>query len=163
MDNNLTKEEYLKLINEILNQDKDLDDDIDIPKESWIPSEPEIKILIKDLNGSIDFTNSKKSEIKKLLKNQEIIRIGKFMVKLSTTDKDNCVDIKIYEKRTVTPTGMPCNMDYTLNVKKDDRFQNCDWKSYFQPFSTEGIDIPREKLPDIIKYIQAVFKLPAFI
>ena len=165
MANVLSVEEYIKLINEIINMDSELDDGLPSCWEQDNCVEEIKSKMHHGIRGSINLSTAKRSEIIKLLKNQEIIQVYTFMIKLNEIDGiDDSFDVKIYERRTKTPTGAQCNIDYILKVAEDSRFQNCDWAKYFiGKFDSTGRKVPKSKLPEIIKYLQAVYKIPAFL
>lgn len=66
------------------------------------------------------------------------------------------------ERRFRTPSGNPCNMDYRINLHKDNRFTNRPWLNEFGP-QGEADDVPIETVVDIIRWLQALKRMNAFL
>jgi len=171
----MTKEEYLRLIYEAYTRDNEDEKE----EYAWIPAESELKEKIQKLikpSGDINATNIKKAELSKIINKYNRITIGEFMIYIKSivnpTDNPNIVkeattisevsiyNIVIYENKRVTPSGMPCNIQVKLNIAKDNRFQNVKWNKGFSQF---GGSTTSNNLVNLIKWMQAITKIPAFL
>jgi hypothetical protein len=158
---NFSKEEYLKLIQELLDNQYDNEEE-DNSLFVWLPAESEIKekIKIKELNnGFIDGTNVKSIEFKKLLTLNGNVRFGLFMI--VRTSKMQCngsiiTNLYIYEDHKANS-----NISSKVDVIKDSRFISRVWKKYFNSYK-EGVDIPIDTVVEIARYLQVLQKLAAF-
>ena len=163
----VTKSEYLQLIQEAYNSDN-VEDTYDVNCIAWTPSEP-IKKKPPTLIEHTNATSIKGSAIAKIVKTSKQITVGKFLVfvKSRTIDLDgyNLLDITVYETRFKTNTGLPCNLQLKVNIVKDNRFQGRPWQKYFaKGFSGDfGKNIPENVAVDIVRWLQAITKLPAFL
>jgi hypothetical protein len=165
-----TDQEYLQLIQEIVDkQYDDAIDDYDIEKMEWIPAEPEIKKKLESLNhhGMIDLTNVKSSKLKEEIKKCANLRVGAFKVMLTHVHPnpikgDVGYDLNIKEERTKTPSGMPCRVDYRMDILKDSRFKGRPWLKYFKG---EGYacNVPIDTVVEMVRWMQAIKKLTAFL
>ena len=160
----ISKEEYWKLIEQVLKEqdDSDMDDFVDC--NAWIPSEPVKKPLLERF-GSIDATKLKRDAAKQALQKYQILNIGQFVLTIKLpedkTDKEKYI-VCLYETKNITPLGRPCNMQYKVNLFKDTRFENRSWLTYFKKHGASN-PIPEAVVLDIVRWIQAIIKLPAFI
>jgi len=165
------RQEYLKYLQYLTDQQYDYSDEPEeekIPDDAWIWADPPEKEKMKNIifNGVIDATNLRKSEIKKAIGQSKNIKVGNFTIRLvdfygrGPLDKGT-LSLRIYEKRTQTPTGQPCNMDYDAELHKDDRFNGRPWLSYFE--GSYGREIPIDTIVDIVKWMQVIKKLTAFL
>lgn len=156
----ITKEEYLRLIEEYVNGQYGDKEDEDI-KTFWMPSEPEAKSKIKPPNfGPDDLTNAKSEMIKMVIKNKTNLRIGPFMIvstgKYESKTGKTISSIYIYEDK---PNSMMTNK---LDVLKDDRFSSRPWAKLFDS-GRRAKNISSDDLFDIVRWLQAVQKLAAFL
>ena len=71
------------------------------------------------------------------------------------------MDIKLSEEKTKTPSGNPCKMNYPVLMDKDLRFSNRKWSSLFYNGIANNISI--DLVVDIIRWLQVITKLPAFL
>jgi len=167
----VTKEEYLRLIEEAIHQEEDYLEDIDC--KAWIPAEPAIKKKIPERFGSIDATKLKREAIKKVIAHCPCITVSKFLIMLSTCEGNNDISsiddankqlyysIRIFETKYHTPSGRPCNMQYKVYLSKDIRFENRPWLKFF--LGSTALKVPEETLLDIIRWLQAITKLSSFL
>lgn len=161
----MTKEEYLKLIQEAYSQDDEyLDDYIEV--KAWIPSEmdPALKKKIdkKVMGGNIDATNLKKTAIKKIIYTHQQITVGKFMIIAAHNTSIDTFKLTVYERVYKTASGLPCNMQNKVNINKDNRFNGRSWAKEFN--STWGAkSISPTDYVDIVKWLQAITKLTCFL
>ncbi len=166
----LTDQEYLELLQKIVDQQYDeAIDDYDIDKMEWVPSESEIKKKIESLNhhGMIDLTNVKSSKIKEEIKKCANLRVGAFKIALTAVHPnpvkgDVGYDLEVREEKTKTPSGMPCRIDYRVDLSKDSRFKGRPWLKYFNSGGC-GDNVPIDTVTDIVRWMQAVKKLSAFL
>lgn len=166
-----TKQEYLDLIQKLVDQQyDDAIDDYDIDQMEWIPSEPEIKekVIKANTNGLIDLTNVKSSKIKEQLVLCTNLKVGPFKIRIgryngvpSQQGANICLDLEVWEERTKTPNGMPCRVDFPLIFHKDTRFDTRPWLKYFS--GNMGGNVPMDTVVEIVRWMQAVKKLTAFL
>lgn len=161
----ITKEEYLRLIQEAYSQDDEYLDDY-IEMKAWIPSEmdPVLKKKIekKTLNGNIDATNLKRAAIEKIIYTYQNITVGNFMIIAAHNTSINTFKLTIYEKIFKTASGLPCNMQNKININKDNRFDGKAWKKEFNSAWGAKSISPTDYV-DIIKWLQAITKLTCFL
>jgi len=176
---NISKEEYLKLLEDLANDQYGYDDPPEeepyIPDEAWIPSESVAKEMIrmKSLHGKIDVTKFRKDKIQDALYKCMNVQVGDFLIKIDSyhgyPDKfgkgaNLTMDIEVWEKRYRTPSGAPCNMDFRIDWSKDDRFFTRKWLSYFQGgASSAAANVPVETVIEIVRWMQAIKKMGAFL
>lgn len=167
----MNKEQYLKLLEEVSNADKDLDDEQsnDWMDSAWIPAEPEFKAEIKKAMtyGKADITKLKRSEIGAALLKYRDVTVGDFLIRLEHSPSNGSnptthIDMEIWEKRYRTPSGRPCNMDFRVNLHKDTRFMNCTWISSFTTWG-HGKNILIATAVDVIRWLQVAKRISAFM
>lgn len=166
----LTDQEYLALIQQLVDQQYDeAIDDYNIDKMEWIPAESEIKKKLESLNrsGMIDLTTVKSSLLKEEIKKCANLKIGSFKVTLThihpnPTKGDVGYDLKIRETKTKTPSGQPCNVEYSADILKDSRFKGRPWLKYFKDGSYAS-NVPIDTIVEIVRWMQAIKKLTAFL
>lgn len=168
----LTDQDYLELIQKLVDSQYDeAIDDYDITKMEWAPSEPEIKQKIHQASsaGMIDLTTVKSSKIKEEILKCTNLRVGSFKIRIkryngvpSQQGMQMTVDMEVWEERTKTPSGMPCKIDYPMIFVKDNRFINRPWLKYFDQ-GNFGTNIPIDTAVEIVRWMQAVKKLSAFL
>lgn len=167
-----SKEEYIALCQKMLDEQygNDEDDYDTVDMNAWIPSESEAKekMIAASINGIIDLTKTKKSDIATNLFKCTNLKIGNFSIKITrysgSPSKDGVgltFDISIFEETSKTPSGNPCKMTYKVDILKDSRFTGRQWISYFNKYN--GSNIPTSVLVDIIRFLQVVHRLPAFV
>lgn len=174
----ISKDDYLKLLEDLSNDQYGSDDYSDeqhIPDEAWIPSESGVKEMIrfKNLHGKIDVTKYRKEQIQDALYKCMNIQVGEFLIKIESyhgqPDKfgkgaNLTMDIEIWEKRYVTPTGRPCNMDFRIDWSKDNRFFGRKWLSYFSGGTrSSAFNVPVETVIEIVRWMQALKRMTAFL
>lgn len=177
---NISKEEYLQLIEQYANEqyggEQDLSDTYDISEDAWMPAEsPNKENMLRALNsnrsGSADLTNVRKDKIQEALYKCTNIKVDSFLVRIERysgePDKfgkgvNLTMDISIWEERYKTPSGNPCRLTCRMNLHKDDRFENRPWLHQFSQAGT-ACDIPVETVVDIIKWMQAIKRMSAFL
>lgn len=166
----LTDQEYLQLIQQLVDQQyDDAIDDYDVGKMEWIPSEPEIKKKLESLNhsGMIDLTHVKSNLLREEIRKCANLKIGAFKITLTHIRPDPIrgsvgYDLKIRETKNQTPSGQPCNVEYNANLLKDSRFRGRPWLKYFKDGSYAS-NVPIDTVVDIVRWMQAVKKLTAFL
>lgn len=168
----LSPQEYLELCEKLAEQYYNQDDDYSqtIPEESWIPAESEAKEKLKRMlnhNGFIDLTNAKQSQIADKVHTSNNFKIGAFLVKVTKYRVDASgkthLDAIIYEEKLVRNKFFK---DTKISVKvdpmKDMRFSSRNWAGYFK-VDKKGMNVPIDEFPEIIRWIQAVQKMKAFL
>ncbi len=168
----LTDQDYLELIQKLVDQQyDDAVDDYNIDKMEWVPSEPEIKEKIHKSNtsGLIDLTNVKSSKLKEEILKCTNLKVGPFKVRIkryngvpSQQGMQMTVDMEVWEERTQTPSGRPCRIDYPMFFYKDSRFKGRAWLKYFNQ-GNFGTNVPIDTAVEIVRWMQAVKKLSAFL
>lgn len=171
----LSKEDYLKLLEELSNEsDQEIDDIsvIDNLDITWMPSESAAKAkMLKNLqfNGTADATHMKKAQIKEAIAKSKNLQVGHFSIKIrgfyvSEKQSNSFMHLDIYERRTKTATGQPCNMDYKLDVMGDKRFIGRPWLNLFNN-NRQGTatNVPIDTVVEIVKWLQALKKLAVFL
>lgn len=131
---------------------------------SFKAKELDIKLDNEAFNngGSIDLTNSTLQEIKASIKRSNRIRMGKFTIQLKS-DTGATVNIQIFEDKDRYFNGHRKIIPEKVNIKKDDRFNNQEWIIYFKNPLLGGSNIPLDIAADIVKWVQVVYKYPAFL
>lgn len=163
---NIDKEEYLKLLSELDEPAEDISDD------SWFYADPPAKekmLKARAFSGSMDCTNFKREQILKAIKSNCNLQVGPFSIRIrgfyhSEKADKAYMSIDLFEKKTKTPTGHPCNMDYKVDVMKDNRFEGRPWAELFNNHRQgTAINVPIETVVEIVKWLQALKKLTAFL
>ena len=67
------------------------------------------------------------------------------------------------EEKSRIFNGQPGKIIEKVNMAKDSRFYNKSWMKYFNNPIKLGTKVPLETVADIVKYLQFVFKNPAFL
>jgi hypothetical protein len=171
MSKTFTEEEYLDLVTRLAEQQYGSLDDIVVGDAEWMPSEAPIKekMFRAKNEGTIDLTKIKKDQIKDLLFKHNNIKIYDFLIRITfyhgEPGKDGAnltVDVSLYNEIHKTPlSGAPCKMTVPFSITKDNRFTKRPWLSYF--VNSHGKNIPADTLVEIIRWMQVVKKLPAFL
>lgn len=168
-----SKEDYLKMLEEIANQQysEPKEPAVDVPGDSWIWGESPLKEKLKmaNLHSTTDATNLHRDQIKTAIKKTRNLKVGHWSIKIKGfyhSDKldNDFMHLDIYERRTKTPSGQQCNMDYRADLATDNRFTNCSWISYFSTTSP-GLaqNVPIDTVVNIVKWMQALKKLTVFL
>jgi hypothetical protein len=169
----MTDQEYFELIKRLVNQqytqeEENVNDEL---AGSWIPAESEAKqkmMKLRENTGFCDLTNVKRDKMKEFIVRSNGIRVGQFVAKIiksSYTEKDMkdlILDITLYEEKYKTSLGNPAVLLNKINPIKDYRFSKCQWVTYWDGFNV-GKKIPIEKVLDVVRWLQGVRKLTAFI
>ena len=154
----LTKQEWLELIKKLAdNQYEDLS--IDYDDLYYEPPKP--RLFTND--GITDLTGVKNNELKELIKshNNKNFKISEFLIKIcvSYMDSNNYkINFCIYEDIKLNSKKLTCK----VKIKKDSRFTNRKWLSYFDNFNM-GKNVPENVFIEILKYIQIISQLSPFI
>ncbi len=164
------RKEYLKYLKELTDGQYSFeeDDSPDVPDDSWVWAEPPAKEKMKNIifNGMVEATNLRKVEIKDALSKAKNIQVGSFTIRIRDFYGKNPLEkgtlsFDVFERKTRTPNGQPCSMDYRADLSKDDRFNTRPWITYFN--GSGARDVPIDTIVDIVKWMQAVKKLSAFL
>lgn len=171
---NFSKEDYLKMLEAMANQQYDEPEESvvnDVPDNAWIwgSSPLKEKLMFAKLHSTTDATNLHRDQIKKAVQNTRNIQVGHFSIKIKgyyQSEKlgNDFMHIDVYERRSKTASGMPCNMDYKAELVDDKRFANRPWLTYFSKDSPgTAKNVPIDTVVDIIKWLQALKKLTVFL
>jgi len=164
------RKEHLKYLQYLTDHQYDYSEEPEekTPDDSWIWAEPPAKEKMKNIifNGITDATNLRKDQIKTAICKTQNIQVGSFSIKINgyygtTPLEKGVLSFSVYEKKTTTPNGHPCNMDVRADLSKDNRFTDRPWLSYFK--GSGAYDVPIDTIVDIIRWMQAVKKLSAFL
>lgn len=165
--NKISKEEYLKLLDAVI-KDQQIDD-LEVNKE-YLEDEPIKKPLrfnYVESQGFIDATNMTREEIDFAWKNQGNIKVGDFLLKVSTFAGDadhpyiyfNLYDYERDEKGKIISTK--------IDVKNDIRFSSVTWQEYCEKpsnfFKVGLIKAPLTVTLDAIEWLQKLDRVGAFI
>lgn len=168
---NLTKEEYLKLVEKFFNEQYDEVPFIEsLPNDAWIYADPPAKDKMKlpGHDGITDLTNVKKDKIAEILHTCRNIKIGNFLVKITKYHGEPDyegganfgLDICIYEEKV--KSNPPSKIQYKVDVHKDTRFSGRVWIEHFNSFKI-GANIPLETVVEIVRWLQAIKRMSAFL
>jgi hypothetical protein len=164
---NHDRQAYLDLCQRLLDEregDEDTSDGIEMLV--WIPATSKVKENMEaSINyGVIDLSNIKGSKIKEQLSKGKYFKVDGFSIKVITHDpvKDQFY-IMIYEDKNKTPLGRPCKMTYKLKPTLDTRFDGRPWLSYFTYYDGSAKNIPADGMVEIVRFLQIIKKLSAFI
>lgn len=162
----ISAEEYLKLIEDA--EASEYEDD-EFEADSFTPIENfEKPAKTVDLsNIMIDLTDYKSDKIQEVLYTNIYFKVGEFIFKIdryAASPKGNFqIRISILEKKYRTLNGNPCNMDVPIDHIRDDRFLNKPWSHYFVQTTSSYKYMPIETGVEIIRWLQILTKLSAFI
>jgi len=169
----MTKEEFLRLVEELTQQQYDDPEPITEQEMEWIPADPPAKDRIKlpSETGVIDLTKYKKDKIKDAIYKCSSLKVGHFTIKVTkyhgypspkSPGGDLKVDLSFWHEVYKTPSGAPCKMTYRLDVTKDSRFSNRDWLSYCKN-SWSAREVPIDTAVEIIRWFQGIIRMIAFL
>lgn len=181
----ITKEEYLQLIEQYANDQYGdrYDTEEGAPyelgafiQEHWLPAESEAKekMLVarnRNENGCIDLTTVKKDKLHDALYKYTNVKVSEFIIRIEEyhgkpgkTGKtvNLTMDIAVWEEVYRTPSGAPCKMTYRKNFHQDNRFDKRPWLNYFNN-SGEAHNIPTETVVEVIRWMQALKRMTAFL
>jgi hypothetical protein len=175
--NRISVEDFLKLIQDSQEEDYTTESEEEVWANDHYYLPDKYKKLEKFLHfkppseSIIDLTNCKKDDIQELLFKSTKFKIGKFTLTINKyygipgdAESSLALDIRLMEHRIKTPNGSPCNMDFDIDIMKDSRFKNRAWLSYFNTKGRSyGIGIPTDVVVDIVRWLQAITKLCAFL
>lgn len=163
-----TDQEYLELLQKLVDDQYDeAIDDYDIKEMEWIPSEPEIvkkKKKAVNHNISVDLTNVKSTQLAREVNRAGNIKVGNFKIIVREYHEDGyqlTCDLRVVAHQSKTMNGFPCNMDTDVNLAGDSRFKGRPWLSYFEYNRAENV--PIETVVEIVRWMQAIKKLSAFL
>ncbi len=166
----MTRDDYIKLYQELINDQYGSDDDLPENIE-WIPSEPDIKkkISLPNVSGMIDLSDAKKAKILASIHKCSNLQVNDFIIKITSYhgkpndkhDAEVSLNISIYENKKQIHLGRISNMVNKVNILKDTRFINRPWLQNFSSYGGQNISL--DQLCDIIRWMQALKKMSAFI
>lgn len=168
-----SKEDYLKMLEDMANQqyDEPEEPEVNVPTDSWVwgVSPLKEKLMTAKLHSTSNVMNLHRDQIKKAIQNTRNIQVGAFSIKIKgyyQSDKldNHFMHLDIYERRTKTPTGQSCNMDYKADLTSDKRFADRPWITYFSKDNPgHAKNVPIDTVVDIVKWMQALKKLTIFL
>lgn len=165
-----TNQEYLELCRALAEAQYDSTEEEELVEMEWIPSEPPAKKrFAPNTNGTIDMTDTRSNLIRNLLWKCTNIKVGNFKIKINSYTGEPgqhgalvSMRLSVWEEKHKTPNGHPCRMDFPVNWAKDNRFTGRPWLKYFTGGYENGT-IPIDTVVDIIRWMQAIKKLTAFL
>lgn len=160
----MNKEEYLKLIEKIFNEqlNESYDEIEDHHYEMIITSASELKER-RHKNTIIDLNKFKKPDWNSLIDQYNNFIIDNFSIKI-TLRKRMVLNHETYEMclyETVTQSNKYQTIK-KINVNKDSRFMNRNWRVKFDN-KNKGTGLNKNEVLEIFHWIRAISKLTAFI
>jgi len=174
----ISKEDYLSLI-ETVHRDSEGYDELDnynTPDEAWIPSESPNKFRMEraraaSVHGMIDVLNYRKEQIRDAIYKSMNLQVGEFIIHIRRYGghpKDKqlygplVLDIDVMQEKLKTPSGSPCKMSYRFDLFQDNRFAKQPWITHFNAGGSAR-DIPVETVVEIVRWMQALRRMNAFL
>lgn len=166
---NITKEEYLKLLDAVIKEQQieDLEVNKDYLNDDDEPVKKPVRFNYVESQGVIDATEMTRDQIDAVWKNQGNVKVGNFLLKVSTfagTADSPYVLFNIYdyerdEHGKVTSTK--------IDIKSDIRFTDVAWKSYLEKpnnfLKIALVNAPLHITFDVIEWLQKLDRLGAFV
>jgi hypothetical protein len=157
----MVNKEYMELVKYYFNNmydtiDEPVDDYLDKIKRDTIAC---CKKKKQEPITEIDVTNFTRKELESMKKTYHIMKIGYFMMTIKKPNE--LFNIIIYEQVNKTSNGSPCNMQYKIRPPYDKRLWKQQWTTKFNNYI--GTNISENELIDIIRTLQIIYKMPAFI
>ncbi len=162
----MTEEEYLALINSVIEDDSQLHDEI---RENliWNTSEAALeKMAIAQANKTgpvIDITSYSRQKIEDDFDKLTNFTYGKFLIRVRKPftlpyfkkSNPNNYELTIMEHQTKTPAGNSCNIYTMVRLDSDSRFKHL--SKMIKRFYS------KQEVIDVLKQIQAALKMSAFV
>jgi hypothetical protein len=168
----ISKDDYLRLLQEYVDQQyDDAIDNYNIEEMEWM-NEPEIKMKViqANSNGTIDLTDVKADKIKDELFKCTNLKVGNFKIRINryhglpSEDGSRIVmNLEVWEEKKQTPNGHPCKIDFPLIFHKDTRFAGRAWVIKYFDKKNVAYNVPVETVIEIVRWMQACQKLSAFL
>jgi hypothetical protein len=171
----ISKDEYWKLIQSSYEDEDELSyaDDYD---NGWIPATYFAKQRMEQskqaiINSTvIDVLKYRKEQLKDTIYKYMNLKVGEFLIHIRSyngkpTDKQAeplTLDIVVMQEKTKTPSGSPCKMSYKMDFFQDNRFTGRPWLAHFTS-AGYATHIPVETVIDIVKWMQSIYRLSAFL
>ena len=163
--NIMTEQEYIDLILKYSKDDLDEEPIVD----SINYSRPQNNVVRN--SGVVDLTKTNKDKIIQAIIKSSNIRIYEFLIKIdsrilidvATKKSTNIYDIVIYEENGKNHFGMPNKLLSKVNPTSDKRFEDREWTKHFNNGIKKGMNIDLVTMYDIIKWLQMIKKLSAFV
>jgi len=158
----MNNNDYKKLIEEFYHAQYSSCDKLAEEQNIWYPDNrgseklDELKSL-KEKQLIIDATSYSLEEMKNKINSFRNVRIGNFRLQILNINA-NAMNILIFEEQK----KKSANITVKVNPNKDSRFLGRSWVTYFNQFN-EGKNIPLEEIPNILKWLQIIHRLPAFL
>lgn len=162
----LSEQQYSETIEE---DDYDVDPLADVysgfTDEDYAPSfKP--KRVTPNSSICLDLSKAPLATIKEKLHTTGNISIGPFLIRIKRYDSSESgvkLDIDIMEERSRTYAGQVGKMTEKVNMTNDSRFSNKAWAKLFANPMKCGTKLPLDTVAEIIKFLQFVYKNPAFL
>lgn len=133
--------------------------------EAYTLSSPVVmeKQPIFNVNGITDLTKVKSANLATEIKKAGNLQIGKFLIKIKryagqyeqAKNRTGFLDINIFEEKN--------KIHKKINVNKDSRFKDVPWSEHFKDEVNAGNQIPFDTVVEIVRWLQVIDKLVAFI
>lgn len=171
----ISKEDYWKLIESAQEDDDDMMG-MSYSEEAWIPAVSPAKEKMDaaraaSAHGMVDVLKYRKEAVQEAIYKCMNLQVGEFIIHIKRYNghpKDKqfvgplTLDINVMQERYQTPSGAPCKMSYKFDFFRDNRFTNRPWLSYFDS-SGNAEEVPVETLVEIIRWMQALRRMNAFL
>jgi hypothetical protein len=165
-----SSDEYVELIQQLSEEHYDtIETEEPISEEAWIPSESsnKEKMIRHYQDRMVDVTNTSADKLKEQLLIFKYVKIGNFKAMITKNnylpikDIKNNLCIEVWEEKYKTPNGFDCKIDYPLHIGNDHRFTGSPWKRSFSGNSANNLSL--DIIFGVIRFLQVLYKLPAFI
>jgi len=156
-----TKEEYIELLEYLTNHQYDLEEPEKLEEKiDCTPIEPRVKKKLLSNHNLIDLTMVRREKLKDLILDHKNIIVGPFKISI-TCPRRQLTDTTVFSI-SIWEEEKGSKIIRKVDVQSDDRFGKREWKKYFSKFKT-GNNIPEDDLVDIVRWLQAIHKLTAFL
>ncbi|CAM6006090.1 unnamed protein product [Sphagnum balticum] len=142
-------------------------------EDAWMPAvSPHKEKMFRTVrNGQLDITKYRKEQIKDAIYKVTNLIVGEFLIHITEyhgmkagnkpQESKLNLDIILYRTKYKTETGQHCNMQFKLDPRTDNRFTGKPWLEMFA--GSRADNIPVDTLVDIIRWLQALKRINAFL
>lgn len=170
--NTFTKEEYLALVEKMSAEHYGEEGENEPIWEPDPAPEKASRIHLVNKEGCVDLTKANKDKVRDILFNYKyanlaigdfVLRIYRFVGEPGGNKDEIKINLTLHRYVYRTPAGAPCKMLNKFYIHNDSRFERRPWLTHFGIHSNYGNDIPLETMVEIVRWMQVVEKLPAFV
>ncbi len=167
----LSDEDYLELLKNLTEHQYDEPEECTYDKGlkelyDEIEYSPRPKMKLFDPAACSNLSSATLEAITLKLHTTGNISVGPFIIRIKKYDASKPaiqLDVDIMEEKSRAFNGQPGKITEKVNMIKDSRFYNKTWIKYFNNPIKYGSKVPLETVADIVKYLQFVYKNPAFL